>query len=168
MKHLLILVTYKLKSGMRDAFLKTMSESGIWKKYWRKTYRPATTTIWMNLILTSSFWLRNGSLLNIRKSTWKHRIWQDSSLSKRNTFLKPSLRNRRFKLNFSKLIAYFLKAVYTVNSRWAICLSCGLTHKIRLSFRTSGAGQLTGNGKTSVSYRTSGADQLTDNGKISH
>ena len=29
MKHLLILVTYKLKSGMRDAFLKTMSESGI-------------------------------------------------------------------------------------------------------------------------------------------
>ena len=82
--------------------------------------------------------------------------------------MKPSLRKRRFKLNFSKLIAYFLKAVYTVNSRWAICLSCGLTHKIRLSFRTSGAGQLTGNGKTSVSYRTSGADQLTDNGKISH
>ena len=29
MKHLLILVTYKVKSGMRDAFLKTMSESGI-------------------------------------------------------------------------------------------------------------------------------------------
>ena len=82
-------------------------------------------------------------ILNIRKSIWKHRIWQDSSLSRRNTFLKPSLRKRRFKLNFSKLIAYFLKAVYTVNSRWAICLSCGLTHKIRLSFRTSGAGQLT-------------------------
>ena len=29
MKHLRILVTYKLKSGMRDVFLKTMSESGI-------------------------------------------------------------------------------------------------------------------------------------------
>ena len=29
MKHLLILVTYKLKSGMRDAFLKN---PGFWKK----------------------------------------------------------------------------------------------------------------------------------------
>ncbi len=29
MKHLLVLVTYKLKPGIRDAFLKTMSESGI-------------------------------------------------------------------------------------------------------------------------------------------
>lgn len=40
--------------------------------------------------------------------------------------------------------------------------------KIRNSFRTSGAGQLAGNGKTSISYRTSGADQLADNRKISH
>ena len=39
--------------------------------------------------------------------------------------------------------------MYTINSRWAICLSCGLTHKIRNSFRTSGAGQLASNGKTS-------------------
>ena len=29
MKHLLVLVTYKLKLGIRNAFLKTMSESGI-------------------------------------------------------------------------------------------------------------------------------------------
>ena len=40
--------------------------------------------------------------------------------------------------------------MYTIVSRWAICLSCGLTHKIRNSFRTSGAGQLAGNGKTSL------------------
>lgn len=40
--------------------------------------------------------------------------------------------------------------------------------KIRNSFRTLGAGQLAGNGKTSISYRTSGADQLADNRKISH
>jgi hypothetical protein len=39
--------------------------------------------------------------------------------------------------------------------------------KIRNSFRTSGAGQLAGNGKTRISYRTSGADQLADNRKIS-
>ena len=38
---------------------------------------------------------------------------------------------------------------------------------IRNSSRTSGAGQLAGNRKTSYSYRTSGADQLTDNRKIS-
>ena len=52
--------------------------------------------------------------------------------------------------------------MYTIVSRWAICLSCGLTHKIRNSFRTSGAGQLAGNGKTSfliglrvpISWRT--------------
>ena len=74
MKHLLILVTYKVKSGMRDAFLKTMSESGILEEVLKETVSSATTTIWMNLILTSSFWLRNGSPLNIRKSTWKHRI----------------------------------------------------------------------------------------------
>ncbi len=58
--------------------------------------------------------------------------------------------------------------MYTIVSRWAICLSCGLTHKIRNSFRTSGAGQLAGNRKTSIAYRTSGTDQLADNGKISH
>ncbi len=40
--------------------------------------------------------------------------------------------------------------MYTILSRWVIYLSCGLTHKIRNSFRTSGAGQLTGNGKTRV------------------
>ena len=67
-----------------------------------------------------------------------------------------------------KTIAYFRLSVYTIINRWAICLSCGLTHKIRNSFRTSGAGQLAGNGKTSIAYRTSGADQLADNRKISH
>ena len=40
--------------------------------------------------------------------------------------------------------------MYGIVSRWAICLSCGLTHKIRISLRTSGAGQLAGNGKTSL------------------
>ena len=108
MKHLLILVTYKLKSGMRDAFLKTMSESGILEEVLKEDVSSATTTIWMNLILTSSFWLRNGSLLNIRKSTWKHRIWQDSSLSRRNTFLKPSLRKRRFKYYYKERTASHL------------------------------------------------------------
>lgn len=58
--------------------------------------------------------------------------------------------------------------MYIIFKRQAICLSCGLTHKIRNSFRTSGAGQLTGNGKTRITHRISGADQLTDNRKISH
>ena len=62
----------------------------------------------------------------------------------------------------------FYLIMYIEIRRWAICLSCGLTHKIRYSFRTSDAGQLTGNGKTRFSYRTSGTDQLADNRKISH
>ena len=58
MKHLLILVTYKLKSGMRDAFLKTMSESGILEEVLKE-----------DGIVRHHYYL-----LNIRKSTWKHRI----------------------------------------------------------------------------------------------
>ena len=103
MKHLLILVTYKLKSGMRDAFLKTMSESGILEEVLKEDgivrYHYYLDESNPDIILLVEEWL------NIRKSTWKHRIWQDSSLSRRNIFLKPSLRKRRFKYCYKERTA---------------------------------------------------------------
>ena len=101
MKHLLILVTYKLKSGMRDAFLKTMSESGILEEVLKEDgivrYHYYLDESNPDIILLVEEWLT--------AEHQKHRIWQDSSLSRRNIFLKPSLRKRRFKYCYKERTA---------------------------------------------------------------